>query len=160
MVSWTWRPPARAAKREDAIVFDMPTSLDDIETPEALRPRIARRLGLPLAWDVAVDALPRPALSGGIASWAATLCRLYRHVRPRRIGDRCAFEPSCSRYAELGFRAYGLREGARLAIDRLRRCEATAGGLDLPPGFCGCSSRLEKKIDEIQSRKHRGRLLG
>jgi putative component of membrane protein insertase Oxa1/YidC/SpoIIIJ protein YidD len=117
--------------------------------PDELRPRVARKLGLPLEWDLAVDALPSPPLSAG--GLGAAFCRLYRRLRPRSIGDRCAFEPSCSRYAEISFRAFGFWRGLSLAMGRLRRCKANAGGRDLPPGLCGCSSHLKEKIDEVQS---------
>lgn len=131
-------------------LVNMPTSISDIEVSDELRPRVARQLGLPLEWDLAVDALPSPKLSK-VGNWCAMLCRLYRRVRPRKIGDRCAFEPSCSRYAEMSFRAFGLRTGMRLTINRLKRCNAKNGGLDLPPHFCGCSSQLKGKINEIQN---------
>ena len=127
----------------------MPTSISDIEVPDELRPRVARQLGLPLEWDQAIDALPSPKLST-VANWCATLCRLYRVVRPQKIGNRCAFEPSCSRYAEISFRAFGLGTGMRLTVQRLKRCNAKNGGLDLPPHFCGCPSKIEGKIHTIQ----------
>ena len=122
-----------------------------IEAPEELRPRIARKLGLPLLWDQAVDDLPAPGLRK-VSDWCALLCRLYRAVRPKSIGDRCAFEPSCSRYSEICFRAFGLRKGIALTINRLRHCSANNGGLDLPPKISRESvTKLEETIDEVQS---------
>jgi hypothetical protein len=50
----------------------LPNDITDIETPEILRPRIARKLGLPLHWDVAIDDLPRPNLLSA-AGWAALI---------------------------------------------------------------------------------------
>lgn len=104
-----------------------------IDTPEALRPRVARALGLPLAWDDHVDAMGWPAVAqtGFIG---AALCRLYRAARPKAIGDRCGFEPSCSRFAELCFRRHGTLRGLPLVVRRLRTCKGDAGGLDAPPG--------------------------
>ncbi|WP_461479024.1 membrane protein insertion efficiency factor YidD [Pararhodobacter aggregans] len=77
------------------------------------------------------------------------LCRLYRRIRPRKIGDRCAFEPSCSRYAEVSFRIFGLRKGAVLTLSRLRRCNAHHGGLDLPPGINEDPQKLEGTLNEV-----------
>lgn len=115
-------------------MLKMPISMSEIEVAENLRPRVARQLGLPLEWDVAIDALPPPRLSTP-SGWLALACRLYRRVRPKRIGDRCAFEPSCSRYAEVSFRASGVWRGLRQTVLQLRRCNARHGGLDLPAAF-------------------------
>ena len=110
----------------------MSDDIFELNIDEKLRPRVCRRLGIPLRWDQAVDSLPRPNIFsfGGLFAIA---CIGYRHIRPKKIGDRCGFEPSCSRYAELSFRAHGLIRGARLTILRLRRCKSSTGGLDLPP---------------------------
>jgi len=132
------------------MTMNLPNDISDIETPESLRPRIARKLGLPLHWDVAIDDLPRPNLLSA-AGWGALMCRLYRTIRPQRIGDRCAFEPSCSRYAEISFRAFGFRKGSVLTVRRLKRCNAHNGGLDLPPQICGCAENIERKLYEIQN---------
>lgn len=130
--------------------FDTTDSLE-IETPEELRPRIARKLGLSLPWDQAVDELSTPDLRK-ISGWCALLCRSYRTIRPRSIGNRCAFEPSCSRYSEISFRAFGFRKGITLTINRLRHCSAKNGGLDLPPKIlCGCPTKLEETLNEIQN---------
>ncbi len=121
----------------------------ELAVPEDIRPRVARRLGIPLDWDVAVDTLSPPALNsfGGIL---AAACRLYRQYRPRRIGDRCAFEPSCSRYAELSFRLFGLKAGLGLAFKRISRCKACNGGLDLPPTLGNSEiSSLEERVCSI-----------
>lgn len=128
--------------------MNLPDNITEIETPEELRPRIARQLGLPLPWDQAIDALPAPNLIWP-SGWFATLCRVYRSIRPRKIGDRCAFEPSCSRYAEISFRAFGVRKGSSLTFNRLTRCNAQNGGLDLPPNISENSSNLERDLNEI-----------
>lgn len=110
---------------QEEVIFDVP---DD------LRPRAMRRMGMKPQWDVIVDALPkakRLSLSGMLAG----LCRLYRALRPESVGNRCAFEPSCSRYAELCFRVHGPRRALGLIARRLHRCTGDAGGIDLPPGI-------------------------
>lgn len=123
----------------------------EIGAPEELRPRIARKLGLPLPWDQAVDELPASNLPT-ISGWCVLFCKLYRAIRPKRIGDRCAFEPSCSRYSEISFRAYGFRKGIALTFKRLRRCNAKFGGLDLPPKILPhYAVKLGERINEIQS---------
>lgn len=104
----------------------------ELAVAEELRPRVSRTLGIPLEWDVAIDALSKPSLRRPAGILAAG-CRLYRRIRPTRIGNRCAFEPSCSRFAELSFRLFGARVGVKLTATRLYRCKACNGGLDLPP---------------------------
>ena len=55
---------------------------------------------------------------------------LVREVWQRRVGPRynagtgtlCRFHPSCSEYAAAALSKYGLLRGARLAVNRLRRC--------------------------------------
>lgn len=122
----------------------------EIEAPEELRPRIYRKLGLPLLWDQAVDGLSPPS-THRMSGWWAILCRSYRAIRPKYLGDRCAFEPSCSRYSEMCFRAFGVRKGIALTVKRLRRCNGSNGGLDLPPMIeRDHVSKLEETISEIQ----------
>ena len=121
----------------------------ELAVPEEIRPRVARRLGIPLEWDVAIDSLPSPTLTN-ISGTLAAACRLYRRFRPQRIGDRCAFEPSCSRYAELSFRLFGLKAGLELAFKRISRCKACNGGLDLPPTVGSSEvSSLEERVCSI-----------
>ena len=88
-----------------------------------------RALGLKPEADELTDRLPL----AGRAILAQAALRAYRSLRPRRIGDRCAFDPSCSRYSELSFRIHGWRVGFHLTLDRLRRCRGQAGGLEMPP---------------------------
>ncbi|PHS16921.1 MAG: membrane protein insertion efficiency factor YidD [Kangiella sp.] len=57
--------------------------------------------------------------------------RTYRKCRPRFIGDRCVFEPSCSHYCELAIRENGFFRGVKLTFNRLYRCKPGAGGIDL-----------------------------
>lgn len=128
--------------------FSGPTDISDVQVPDELRPRVARQLGLPLKWDVAIDALPSPSLTDG-RGWFVLLCRLYRRVRPRSVGNRCAFEPSCSRYAEIAFRAFGAKTGLKLTLGRLKRCRANNGGVDLPASLCSCSEAIKGMANEV-----------
>lgn len=122
-------------------------NIDEIElkVPDQMRPRIMRELGIPIKWDVVIDELAKPSkrtLSGLVAS----LCILYRRVRPAHIGNRCAFSPSCSRYAEFCFRNLSFSQAATLTISRLRRCNPKNGGEDLPPNLSNQQSEMQDRI--------------
>lgn len=101
-----------------------------LDLPEELRPSTLRRLGLPLPLDQKIDALSPPG-DGMLRRGAVRLLRVYRRVRPAAIGNRCVFEPSCSRYSELAFRTHPFLHAARLTLDRLHRCRPGHGGLDM-----------------------------
>lgn len=81
--------------------------------------------------DSEIDELPVPARP----LWLRTCILLLRWYRSRiapNLGQRCVFEPSCSRYAELAFRQHGFARGLKGTLDRLHRCRPGAGGLDIP----------------------------
>jgi hypothetical protein len=60
----------------------------------------------------------------------APLLAYQRAVSPL-LGDRCRFEPSCSRYAVQAIREYGILRGFVLAAWRLGRGHPfSRGGLD------------------------------
>lgn len=105
-----------------------------------------RRMSIPLPWDVVVDSLSTPKRSNISYVFILTL-RLYRVIRPKYIGDRCGYEPSCSRYSELCFRKFGVKQGLKLTYQRLCRCNGSNGGLDIPPGF-------PHNIDEVRRGFH------
>jgi len=81
--------------------------------------------------DAEVDALPIP-LEPRLLRVCVRLLRWYRAKISPRIGRRCIFEPSCSRYAELALRRHGLPKGLFLSLGRLYRCRPGAGGIDIP----------------------------
>lgn len=108
------------------------TSQVHMEVTEEMRPRAMRALGIPLAWDQAIDQLAKPT-SLTPSSLFALACVAYRKIRPTKIGNRCCFEPSCSRFSEVSFRMFGFRRGLALTYSRLSRCKAGNGGVDLPP---------------------------
>ena len=114
-----------------------------LDVDEKMRPRAMRRLGIVLEWDQAIDKLPMARLTG-LANILARICVLYRRVRPVVVGNRCAFEPSCSRYGEACFRMFGVHKGLVLTIARIRRCNSHSGGLDLPPGITDLTSLTER----------------
>jgi putative component of membrane protein insertase Oxa1/YidC/SpoIIIJ protein YidD len=102
----------------------------DLDVPEELRPSTLRRLGLRPQLDERIDALPR--FEGRTLPRLAVQClRLYRRLRPAAIGNRCVFEPSCSRYSELAFRTQPPGTAFRLTLSRLHRCKPGHGGTDM-----------------------------
>ena len=122
----------------------------NITISEEIRPRAFRELGIPLEWDVAIDTLPRPKLNS-LSNICAKICIVYRHLRPNKIGNRCAFEPSCSRYSEVCFRCFGFRKGLRLTLSRLHRCGPKCGGVDLPPLIESNAAEIKEIINAIQN---------
>jgi putative membrane protein insertion efficiency factor len=84
--------------------------------------------------DREIDALPIPREPFRLRL-AIKALRWYRAALSPRLGHRCVFEPSCSRYSELAIRDSGLFHGMVRTVRRLRRCRPGAGGFDLPkPG--------------------------
>ena len=101
-------------------------ALEDRLVPAALRALLG---ATPLDLEVDRRAVPtRPA-------WLALVVHVLRWYRVRlspHLGQRCVFDPSCSRYAELALTKRGLIRGIWLIIHRLWRCRPNAGGVDLP----------------------------
>ena len=61
------------------------------------------------------------------------LVRCYQIVLGPIFGGRCRFEPSCSEYAVLAFKRYGLVKGCGLTAWRICRCQPLCkGGIDYP----------------------------
>ena len=125
-------------------------SQSKIEISDEIKPRAFRKLGLPLEWDRFVDELAMPS-SWSINSLMILGLRIYRTLRPDFIGNRCGFEPSCSRYSEICFRAYGSWRGLMMTIDRLSRCDGKTGGLDLPSNGKCTQLELKEKIHALQN---------
>lgn len=99
--------------------------------PENSVPAVTRALVGRTRRDAEVDALKVPMKP--VCVWAAvSLLRLYRRIRPVAVGNRCVWDPSCSRYAELAVRQYGLLQGIVATIQRLVRCRPGRGGVDTP----------------------------
>lgn len=110
-------------------------STDTIEkalanVPETLRPSALRAAGFKPELDKVID---RQTVTYGLhpRTAAIILIRLYRWVRPQAIGNRCVFEPSCSRYSELAFRQLPFLDAIMATRNRLKRCKPGRGGLDL-----------------------------
>ena len=103
----------------------------DCRVDPCLMPAIRRTLAGTTPTDAEIDALPIPRHPIWLTVTVRAL-RWYRRMGSPRLGSRCVFEPSCSRYVELAFRKHGFPRGLALAVDRLRRCRPGSGGLDLP----------------------------
>ena|SRR6185369_11697606 len=100
-------------------------------TPASLVPSVTRCLVGRTMLDVQVDELQhRPAALP--SQLAVTALRWYRKVRPPSLGQRCVWDPSCSRYAELAIRQRGVLRGFIATVRRLWRCRPNEGGTDLP----------------------------
>ena len=109
---------------------DTPNAADTaLNVPEHLRPSTMRALGMTPDMDIAVDAI-KTVPTGLLKRFIVAGLIQYRRLRPQSIGNRCVFEPSCSRYSELAFRQNTLLKAFRLTLDRLRRCRPGNGGLD------------------------------
>jgi len=57
---------------------------------------------------------------------------VYQRFAPREIRNKCLFIPTCSSYAILVFRKYGVIIGIIKTVDRLCRCRYPNGGEDYP----------------------------
>lgn len=102
----------------------------ELRVGEALAPATLRSLAGSTPSDTAVDALTVP--SGPLwLVFCIRVLRWYRRVISPRLGRRCVFDPSCSRYSELAFRRKGFFKGIALTLRRLQRCRPGAGGTDI-----------------------------
>lgn len=102
-----------------------------LRVPEEVAPSVARALAGETARDREVDRLPCPP--GPVwLRFSVSALRWYRAVRPAWIGQRCVWDPSCSRYAELALRQRGFFRGVAAVAGRLMRCRPGRGGIDTP----------------------------
>lgn len=60
------------------------------------------------------------------------IVKLYQRFAPASIRNKCRFEPSCSEYMLLSIEKYGILQGLRKGIGRLKRCNINHGGFDFP----------------------------
>jgi putative membrane protein insertion efficiency factor len=62
------------------------------------------------------------------------LIRCYRYLISPLLGNCCRFYPSCSCYAEVAIKRFGLLKGSFLTLCRLLRCHPWhPGGIDPVP---------------------------
>ena len=79
--------------------------------------------------DLEIQNLPIPKKSIWL-NIVVRMLRFYQKNISEKLGNRCVFDPSCSRYSELAFREKGLFKGMSLTINRLKRCRPENGGID------------------------------
>lgn len=58
--------------------------------------------------------------------------RIYQLAAPQFVRNSCRHEPSCSSYALLALKKYGVWRGWWMAIKRIVRCRPPYGGIDYP----------------------------
>lgn len=102
----------------------------ELNVDECLRPSLERQLTGTTKMDKEIDLLPIPQNPLSI-KYGIQLIRFYRKIRPKNIGNRCVFEPSCSHYSEVAIRENGLFRGSILTFKRLLRCRPGNGGVDV-----------------------------
>src|SRR5207244_2941909 len=98
---------------------------------ESLAPTALRACVGMTPTDAEVDGLALPQESR-LLRFCVQFVRWYRANISPRLGQRCVFEPSCSRYAELALRRHGIFGGLLLILRRVHRCRPGAGGMDVP----------------------------
>lgn len=80
--------------------------------------------------DLEIQNLPIPIKPIWLNIFIRSLRNYQKKISPR-LGNRCVFDPSCSRYSELAFREKGFLKGSLRTLNRLRRCRPNNGGKDL-----------------------------
>lgn len=60
---------------------------------------------------------------------------MYKAFAPLDVRGLCRFEPTCSTYAMIAIKKYGLIIGCIMSIKRIRRCHYPNGGIDYPQLF-------------------------
>lgn len=103
----------------------------ELRVDESLIPSVLRALAGRTNQDREVDQLSIPLRPLPLRVGILVL-RWYRRLRPAWMGQRCVWDPSCSRYAELAVRKSGLVSGIVATLSRLRRCRPGRGGVDVP----------------------------
>lgn len=60
------------------------------------------------------------------------LIKAYQRFAPKKVRERCRYEPSCSQYMILAIEKYGLRKGLKKGLKRWKSCKPPNGGIDMP----------------------------
>ncbi|MBQ3545795.1 MAG: membrane protein insertion efficiency factor YidD [Lachnospiraceae bacterium] len=69
-------------------------------------------------------------MSINVKNIVITVVQLYQVTMPKKIRNRCRFEPSCSQYMILSIEKYGVFKGIIKGIKRLRKCNNRGNGLN------------------------------
>ncbi len=64
----------------------------------------------------------------------AAICavKIYQRYAPDALRNRCRYEPSCSQYMIISIEKYGFWRGIVRGFRRMKRCNTSGGGYDLP----------------------------
>jgi len=85
------------------------------------QPSIERQFFKHTKRDIEIHNLPIPQRP--VWLWLVIkVIRLYQKRISPQLGNRCVFDPSCSRYSELAFRNKGFFKGVYFTIRRLFLC--------------------------------------
>lgn len=70
----------------------------------------------------------------GILKWCVIdIIKLYQHYAPEHVRRRCILMPSCSEFAIIAIRKYGLIIGSSITLYRLNhRCKGTIHRIEYP----------------------------
>jgi putative membrane protein insertion efficiency factor len=60
------------------------------------------------------------------------LIKTYQALAPKKVRERCRYEPSCSVYMIMSLEKYGLWRGLKKGLRRWRGCKPPNGGFDFP----------------------------
>ena len=121
----------RAMQEQKLHTIQIENVVFECRVDASLMPGIKRVFTGTTPCDSEIDGLPFPQHPVWL-SLAVGVLRWYRSMVAPRLGNRCVFEPSCSRYSELAFRKYGFLGGLTLTVRRLHRCRPGSGGIDMP----------------------------
>lgn len=80
--------------------------------------------------DLEIQNLPIPSKPKWLNIIVRSIRFYQRKISPS-LGNRCVFDPSCSRYSEMAFRKKGFLKGIYLTFKRLKSCRAKNGGVDV-----------------------------
>lgn len=100
------------------------------DVAENLRPLVERRMTGSTLSDRRIRSLDVPTGPVHIRVMIMAI-RCYQRILSPLVGNSCVFEPSCSCYAEMAIREFGLAVGSKKTVGRLLRCKPGGGGLDL-----------------------------
>ena len=103
----------------------------ELRVSETLAPAVLRAFAGCTLHDAEIDSLEIPRQPLWLWCCVSAL-RTYRSFRPAAVGQRCVYDPSCSRYAELAYRKLGFFRGSIASVRRLWRCRPGLGGNDFP----------------------------
>ena len=89
-----------------------------------LIPFLAIKIGVVLLISLICLLLLKPFVIGSVL--------MYKAFAPKKMRDRCRFEPTCSTYMIMAINKYGLIRGVVKGVKRILRCKPPNGGIDYP----------------------------